>query len=134
MATIQLCERHAVEDERARYPAQWAYFVWAPRTKALPHAVPNGWGVLLTEPEADLAEIIGEAPVYALSEFEFDWPTLLDILLECDPNQPWLHAIILAKREQAARRRREHWRTLYGDDRPVFERFMRRLQADFGRT
>jgi len=110
-----------------RYPAQWAYYVWEPRDLAIPHAVPSGWGVLLREPDADLAEIIGDATVYVLQEFEADWPTLLDILLECGTSPPWLDDVISNLRSQAARRRRERWWTLYGEDRPAFEAFIRQV-------
>jgi hypothetical protein len=131
-ATIQLCERGSLIEDggRSRHPAQWAYFVWTPRDNALPHAVPNGWGVLLHSPEPDLADIIDGAPVYFLQEFEADWPTLLDILLSCEPSPPWLEERILQLREKAAVRRREHWAWLYGDNRPAFEAFMRRLLPD----
>lgn len=131
-ATIQLCERGSLIEDggRSHFPAQWAYFVWMPRANALPHAVPTGWGFLLRSPEPYLAEIIDGAPVYFLKEFEADWPTLLDILLEYDPSPPWLEERIQQLREKAAARRREHWATLYGDDRPAFEEFMRKLLPD----
>ena len=131
-ATIQICQRGFVieEDERACFPAQWAYFVWTPRDNARPYAVPNGWGVLPNSPEPDLAEIIDGAPVYFLQEFEVDWPTLLDIILECEHPEPWLEQHLLRQRKMAETRRRENWRTLYGDDRPAFESFMRKLLSN----
>lgn len=131
-ATIQICERgHIIEDGgRARYPAQWAYFVWTPLNKAIPHATPSGWGILPNAPEPDLAEIIDGAPVYFLNEFEVDWPTLLDILLECEHAEPWLEEQIVRQRKKAESRRREYWTRLYGDDRPAFEAFMRKLLID----
>ncbi len=127
--TIQICERgYIIEDEgRSRFPAQWAYFVWTSLDKALPHAMPSGWGILQNSPEPDLAEIIHGAPVYFLKEFEVDWPALLDILLECEHVEPWLEEKIIRQRKLAEMRRRQHWTRLYGDDRPAFEAFMRKL-------
>ncbi len=129
IATLQLCPRFTRVEEGAlaRYPAQWAYFVWEPRDIAIPHAMPSGWGLLLERPEPCLAEIIDGAAVYVLKEFEADWPTLLDILLECDQSPPWLEDVIIEQRKQAARRRRDRWVTLYGDDRSAFEAFIRKL-------
>lgn len=131
-ATIQICESGSLIEDggRSRFPAQWAYFVWTPRDNALPHAVPNGWGILLHSPEPDLAKIIDGAPVYFLQEFEADWPTLLDILHACEPSPPWLEERILQLCEKAAARRREHWARLYGDNRSAFEEFMRKLLPD----
>ena len=131
-ATLKICERGSIIEDgrRARFPAQWVYFVWTPRDNALPYAVPNGWGILPNSPEPDLAEIIDGAKVYFLQEFEVDWPTLLDIVLECEHAQPWLEEQLLRQRNKAVMRRREHWRMLYGDDRPAFETFMRKLLVD----
>jgi hypothetical protein len=132
IATLQLCERFSREEEDGptHYPAQWIYFVWEPHDNALPHVEPEGWGILMNEPEVDLAEIIDGAPVYVLKEFEADWPTLLDILLACAFLSPWLEDIISGHRTLAARRRRERWMSLYGDDRPAFEAFIRKVLND----
>lgn len=129
IATMQLCDRFTRDEEEGEthYPAQWVYFAWEPHDNTLPHAVPSGWGVLLNNPEEDLEEIIDGAPVYVLKEFEADWPTLLDVLLACAFLSPWLEDIISGHRATADRRRREHWMALYGDDRPAFEAFMRKL-------
>ena len=128
-AITQLCERgYTIEvGNRSSFPAQWAYFVWTPRDKAMPYVAPSGWGILMNQPDSDLAEIIGGAPVYFLKDSEANWPTLLDILLDCDHPPPWLEACILRQREDAAARRRGHWAVLYGDDRPAFEAFMRKI-------
>lgn len=130
IATLQLCGRFVrdeEEDGEVHYPAQWIWAAWKPRDNALPRAAPDGWGILLADPEEYLAEVIGEVPVYVLNEFETDWPTLLDIQLECGNLPPWIEVLISEHRAKAVRRRHEYWLTLYGDDRPSFEGFMRNV-------
>jgi hypothetical protein len=81
----------------------------------------------MNQPDPDIAEIIESATINFLKDSEANWPTLLDILLIATTPPACLEACILRQRENAAARRRELWAVLYGDDRPAFEVFMRKI-------
>ncbi|CAB3795083.1 hypothetical protein [Pararobbsia alpina] len=112
-------------DRNFSLPAQWAWFAWRPATTALPFRAPDGWGLTLEPPGPELADEIGAAPVYVLSDAEADWPALLDILLVSTDTEPWLRSIIMQRHETERLALKTRYAQRYGGgESAAFERFM----------
>lgn len=131
VAALQLCEMHIVEgcDEEFRCPEQWMFVAWRPNAKALPRAMPDGWGLTVGIPWHKLTEIVGTDPVYELDQEECLWSSWLSIPLVCDRYEPWLTTVITDAKAKAHRFELSVFGMRYGDHAKDTQRFLNQIST-----
>lgn len=73
---------------------------------------------------------MGAEPVYFVDSRECAWDVLLDIPLQCDRLEPWLHTIVTDWRERKRAERARFNEEWYGQDEYDFRTFLQRLTRD----
>lgn len=129
-ASIRLCESR-IEwegDHGTRYPEQWMYVLWRPTQRALPWQTPDGWGLTIGPPDAEVTEQVGPgARVYTLAPQECVWSAWLSIPLVCDRFEPWLTEALQTVQAAQRQREQEHYGALYGRRQDDFQKFLRQV-------